>query len=213
VARVLQSWTALDRQGSLLVVVDISGSMNVKVPAAGNKTRLDLAKAAILDSVPLFSDRTSVGLWTFSRNPSGGKDYTAVLPPGSLSRPINGVSARQVLQKAVGRLQAKGDTGLYDTVIAAAGAAKASWRVGNNTIVLVSDGKNEDPGSASLAHVLSALKAQADPRRPVRIISIALGEQADTKALRTISQATAGEAYAARQPEDLENVFLSALTN
>ena len=213
VARVLQNWTALDRQGSLLVVLDVSGSMNEKVPGAGNATRLDLAKQAILDSLPLFSDRTSVGMWTFSRSTTGGRDYAQVLALGKLSRTVGGISARQSLQNSVTQLTAKGDTGLYDTVLAAAAAAKAGWRVGNNTIVLVSDGKNEDPGSVSLDAVVAGLKKQADPKRPVRIISIALGGQADTAALRRISETTSGEAYAARKAEDLEDVFLSALTN
>ena len=213
VARVLQNWTALDRQGSILVVLDISGSMNEKVPGAGNATRLDLAKQAILDSLPLFSERTSVGMWTFSRSTTGGKDYTQVLPLGPLSRSVGDTTARQQLQRSVEQLKAKGDTGLYDTVLAAASAAKAGWRVGNNTIVLVSDGKNEDPGSATLDQVVSGLKKQADPKRPVRIISIALGGQADTAALRRISETTSGEAYAARKAEDLEDVFLTALTN
>jgi Ca-activated chloride channel homolog len=213
IARVLQGWTALDRQGSLLVVLDTSGSMNQKVPSAGNATRLALAKTAIQDSVPLFSDRTGVGLWTFSRSTTGGRDYTSVLPIGSLSRTVGGVTARQALRAAVDGVQAKGDTGLYDTIVAAAAAAKASWRVGNNTIVLVSDGKNEDPGSATLDQVVATLKKNADPRRPVRIISIALGDQADTAALRKISEATSGEAYAVRHAEDLEDVFLTALTD
>jgi Ca-activated chloride channel family protein len=210
---VLQNWTALDRQGSLLVVLDVSGSMNEKVPGAGNATRLDLAKQAILDSLPLFSERTSVGMWTFSRSASGGRDYTQVLPMGPLTRSVGAVTARQQLQNSVTRLQAKGDTGLYDTVLAAASAAKAGWRVGNNTIVLVSDGKNEDPGSVTLDQVIASLKKQADPKRPVRIISIALGGQADAAALRRISETTSGEAYLARKAEDLEDVFLTALTN
>lgn len=119
----------------------------------------------------------------------------------------------QSLQTSVARLTADGATGLYDTVISAAAVAQRSWREGNNTIVLISDGKNEDPGSASLEQVLAKLKPLAGTERPVRILSIALGEDADTAALRRLADATGGEAYVARAAEDLDPVFLAALTD
>ncbi|EWT02408.1 hypothetical protein N865_06310 [Intrasporangium oryzae NRRL B-24470] len=212
VATVLQAWSALDRQGSVFVVLDISGSMNEKVPSAGNATRLDLAKQAITSSLPLFSDRTSVALWTFSRKDQG-TDYTSVSDFGPLSRAVGGTTARQALQQSVNGLTADGATGLYDTVIAAADAARTHWRPGNNTIILISDGKNEDEGSASLDAVLAKVKPLADPQRPVRILSIALGDQADAASLGKISAATSGELYVARDVDDLDRVFLSALTD
>ena len=173
-ARALQGWTAVDRKGSVMVLLDTSGSMNEKVAAAGNATRLDLAKQAISASLPLFSDRTNVGLWTFARNDNRA-DYTSILDLGPPSRTIAGAPAMQALQKSVAGLRADGATGLYDTVIAAAGAAQRSWREGDNTIILISDGKNEDPGSATLEQVMTKLKPLAGGARPVRILSIALG--------------------------------------
>lgn len=211
-ARALQGWTALDRQGSVLVLLDTSGSMNEKVPAAGNATRLDLAKKAILESLPLFSDRTNVGLWTFSRYDNRA-DYTVVVGLGPPSRAVAGGTAMESLQKSVTALRADGATGLYDTVIAAAAAAQASWREGNNTIILISDGKNEDPGSASFEQVLAKLKPLAASERPVRLLSIALGGEADAAALRRFADTTGGEAYLARGAEDLDKVFLAALTD
>ncbi|GAA2167466.1 substrate-binding domain-containing protein [Humibacillus xanthopallidus] len=211
-ARALQGWTAVDRQGSVMVVLDTSGSMNERVAAAGNATRLDLAKQAISASLPLFSDRTNVGLWTFSRNDNRA-DYTSVLDLGPPSRTIGATPAMQVLQKSVAGLRADGATGLYDTVIAAADTAQRSWRPGDNTIILISDGKNEDPGSATLEQVLGRLRPLAGGDRPVRILSIALGGAADAATLRTFADVTRGEAYVARQAEDLDKVFLAALTD
>ena len=211
-ARSLQGWTAVDRQGSVMVLLDTSGSMNEKVAAAGNATRLDLAKQAISASLPLFSDRTNVGLWTFSRNDNRA-DYSSVLDLGPPSRTIAGTPAMQALQKSVAGLRADGATGLYDTVIAAAGAAQRGWREGDNTIILISDGKNEDPGSATLEQVVTKLRPLAGGARPVRILSIALGGAADAATLRKFADVTGGEAYVARQAEDLDKVFLAALTD
>ena len=156
---------ALDRQGSVLVVLDTSGSMNERVAAAGNATRLDLAKQAIADSLPLFSDRTNIGLWTFSRQENRA-DHTVVLDLGPPSRNVGRRDSVQSLQKSLAGLRADGATGLYDTVIAAAAAAQNAWREGNNTIVLISDGKNEDPGSASLEQVLAKLEPSRAPSGP-----------------------------------------------
>ena len=78
--------------------------------------------------------------------------------------------------------------------------------------MLISDGKNEDPGSPDLETTISRLVDGADPARPVEVVTIALGSGADAKALRNISGATQGKAYTAARPEDLESVFLAALT-
>jgi Ca-activated chloride channel family protein len=211
-AQSLQGWTALDRQGSVLVLLDTSGSMNERVPAAGNATRLELAREAIADSLPLFSDRTNIGLWTFSRHEDRA-DYTVLLDLGPPSRTVGGVPAMQSLQKSLDSLRADGATGLHDSVIAAAEAAQRAWREGNNTIVLISDGKNEDPGSASLEQVLAKLEPLASPERSVRILSIALGGEADAATLRRLADAADGEAYVAREAQDLNKVFLAALTD
>ena len=118
-ARTLQNWTALDRRGSLLVVLDTSGSMREEVGTTG-KTRLTVAKEALLTSLPFFSDQASVGLWTFSRA-ANGNDWRAVVPLGRLDRRVGRGTARDTIASAVPRIVADGDTGLYDTTLAAVG--------------------------------------------------------------------------------------------
>ena len=149
-ARTLQNWTALDRRGSLLVVLDTSGSMKEEVGTTG-KTRLQVAKDAVLASLPFFSDQARVGLWTFSRA-ARGNDYRAVVPLGRLDRRYGAGTARDSIATAVPRIVAAGDTGLYDTTLAAVDAVRAGWQPGPNTVVVISDGKNEDPGSPDLQH-------------------------------------------------------------
>lgn len=209
-ARTLQNWTALDRRGSLLVVVDTSGSMKEEVGTTG-KTRMDVAKESVLASLPFFADEASVGLWTFSRAASG-PDWVQVVPLGRLDRRVGAGTARDTIASAVPRIRADGDTALYDTTLAAVAAVRDGWQPGPNTVVLISDGKNEDPGSPDLETTLARLVDGADPARPVEVITIALGSGADARALRNISATTKGRAYTAARPEDLESVFLAALT-
>jgi Ca-activated chloride channel family protein len=209
-ARTLQNWTALDRRGSLLVVVDTSGSMREEAGTTG-KTRLNVAQEALLASLPFFSDKASIGLWTFSRS-RRGNDYREVVPLGRLDRPLGSGTARDSINTSVPRIAASGDTGLYDTTLAAVDAVRDGWKPGPNTVVLISDGKNEDPGSPDLRTTVDRLVDGADPARPVEVVTIALGSAADAKALRTIAATTRGTSYTAARPEDLESVFLAALT-
>jgi Ca-activated chloride channel family protein len=192
------------------VVLDTSGSMKQEVGTTG-KTRLTVAKESLLASLPFFSDEASVGLWTFSRA-AKGNDYRAVVPLGRLDRRYGSGTARDTLTTAVPRIGAGGDTGLYDTTLAAVAAVRSSWQPGPNTVVLISDGKNEDPGSPDLTTTLARLVDGADPARPVEVVTIALGSGADARALRNIAATTKGKAYTAARPEDLESVFLAALT-
>ena len=114
----------------------------------------------------------------------------------------------QSLQKSLAGLRADGATGLYDTVIAAAAAAQNAWREGNNTIVLISDGKNEDPGAPRSSRCWPSRATRR--HRAGRILSIALGGEADAVTLRRLADAAKGEAYVAREAQDLGKVFLAA---
>src|SRR3546814_13246184 len=65
-----------------------------------------------------------------------------------------------------------GGTGLYDTTLAAFRSAQKDYDPDYfNAVVLLSDGANDDPGSMRQADLLKALRDEADPERPVRIIA------------------------------------------
>ena len=167
----------------------------------------------MLASLPFFADEASVGLWTFSRA-ARGNDWQAVVPLGRLDRPVGGRHRpRQHRRPPCRGSRADGRHRRCTTRPWRPSPRCAScWQPGPNTVVLISDGKNEDPGSPDLRTTLDRLVDGADPARPVEVVTIALGSGADAKALRNIAAATRGKAYTAARPEDLESVFLAALT-
>ena len=65
-------------------------------------------------------------------------------------------------------------------------------------------------GGLSLDQLLSELDSAKDPSRPVRIITIGMGE-ADPSALQQISAATGGTSYIANTPQDIERILVEAL--
>jgi hypothetical protein len=80
-----------------------------------------------------------------------------------------------------------------------------------NSVVLMTDGANDDPGSISLAQLLSELQALHDTDRPVRIIPVGISTDADMESLHQIADATGGQAYEARDPQDILKVLASGL--
>ena len=216
VAATLQSWNAARKRSNVLAVYDVSGSMKEEVPGAGGRTKIDIVKQAAGQALALFAPETNLGTWLFSTNLAGNKDWVESVPIGPTNAKLpNGKSRREVLAEALARLQATdGDTGLYDTTLAAFHALQRSYAPQRiNIVVLLTDGINDDPGGGiSRAELLRRLKAEQDKARPVRIITIAYGANADAASLKLISDATGGLAYVSRDPRDILRVFTDAIT-
>jgi Ca-activated chloride channel homolog len=216
VAATLQSWNAARKRSNVLAVYDVSGSMKEEVPGTGGRTKIDIVKEAAGQALALFAPETNLGTWLFSTNLAGDKDWVESVPIGPTNAKLpNGKSRREVLAEALNRLQATdGDTGLYDTTLAAFHALQRSYAPQRiNIVVLLTDGINDDPGGGiSRAELLRRLKAEQDKDRPVRIITIAYGANADAASLKMISDATGGLAFVSRDPRDILRVFTDAIT-
>ncbi|MFF0344553.1 substrate-binding and VWA domain-containing protein [Kribbella sp. NPDC004875] len=203
----LQNWTRLSLSTHSLAVIDVSGSMAEKV---GNKTRWQLTVEAAAGGLKLFPDTAQLGLWTFSTTIGTDKaDYKPLVPIAPLSK---NQRAKIIGQLSTQHPIAGGGTGLYDTAIAAVRTVRQDYKSNAvNTILLFTDGKNDDPGSPTLQQAVQTLQGLQDPSRPVRIIALGMGPEANADELSTLAQATGGQAYVARNPSDLKNVFIDAL--
>ncbi|WP_238161662.1 VWA domain-containing protein [Kribbella antibiotica] len=207
--RILGSWSKLSLATHSLAVIDVSGSMSEKV---GNKTRMQLTIEAATSGLSLFPDTASLGLWTFSSNVAkDGADYNKLIP-------IKPLSPKQ--RKTIGNvLKAQkpipnGGTGLYQTAIAAVQAVRSDYDPNAiNSILLFTDGKNDDPGSADLEATIKTLQSLNNPDRPVRIIALGMGPDINPEELNRLAQATGGRAYIAKDPGVLRQVFIDALQN
>ena len=59
---------------------------------------------------------------------------------------------------------------------------------------------------------MATIRAEQDPERPVRFLTIAYGADADAAALAAIASASGGTAYSSPNPADIGRVFFRALT-
>jgi Ca-activated chloride channel family protein len=215
VAAALESWNAARKRSNVLAVYDVSGSMKEEVPGTGGRTKMDIVKQAAGQALALFAPETNLGTWLFSTNLAGNRDWVESVPIGPTNARLpNGKSRRQVLAEALARLQAtNGDTGLYDTTLAAYRTMQRAYAPDRlNIVVLLTDGINDDPtGGIGRDELLRRLKAERGDK-PVRIITIAYGANADVESLRLISRATGGLAYVSRDPREILRVFTDAIT-
>jgi hypothetical protein len=211
VGTALQQWATLVLPTRTLAVVDVSGSMDFD---AGGQSRMALTTAATQEGLGLFPDAAAIGLWAFSHQLDGDSDHRSLLPVRRLGARVAGGTQRDALAQGLDSLTGMtgGGTGLYDTTLAAYRAVLADYDPeAANSVLLFTDGANEDPGSISLPELIDRLRDLADPSRPVRIIAIGISADADAGALRRIARTTGGDAYVAEDPADMPTVFRQAL--
>jgi Ca-activated chloride channel family protein len=84
-----------------------------------------------------------------------------------------------------------------------------------NAVVLLTDGKNEDPRNDNVDKLLSTLRAGSEGQsdRPVRVFPIAYGKDADLATLKRIAEATNAAAYDASDPTTIDKVFTNVISN
>jgi Ca-activated chloride channel homolog len=213
VAAVASLVSVIREQAHLLAVIDVSGSMGTVVPGTGGATRLQLVQRAAARGLSLYGEADAAGLWIFSTRLHGSADYRSILPVTVLGGSHDRSGGRARLAAALASLRpTDGNTGLYDTALAAVRSQQASWQRRHvNAVLLLTDGRNVDDRGISLSQLLRTLREEQDPKRPVPVISIAYGADAGASAaLAKISAVTGGATYQA-QPREIEQVFLDAL--
>src|SRR5205085_10324693 len=123
----------------------------------------------------------AVGVWVFSTELQGNQDWKQIVPISPLT------SKRRELQQSLAALTPKknGQTGLYDTALAAYRNVQDSWQPGRvNSVILFTDGKNQDDNGLSRGQLINELKRSVDPKRPVRMIIIGIGTEVDPAELK-----------------------------
>lgn len=201
----VRSWETYRKPANVLMVLDVSGSMG---DLGGNGfSKLDLAKQAVLTSLEDFKDEDDVGLWVFSTELDGSRDYLELVSPGPMSQ------VRGEIESRVSTLIADGGTGLYDTTRAAVDAIRSSFDQSRiNAVVLLTDGMcDDDPPGCDLGDLLAFL--DQSEQEVVRVFAVAYGSDADVEALQAIADATRARLYRATDPSTIGQVFEQVVSN
>lgn len=197
----ITQWTALERQSNVLLAVDTSGSMMLPVPGT-SMTRMELMQQTASTGFALLTNQSNLGLWDFSTRPGEG-EYRQLVPFGPATAALGSATRQQVMLGELAGLKPGGDTPLYDTIYAAFKEMQKHWQANStNAVLLITDGANDLPGGGglTLTQLLAKLASEQQADRPVQVISIAVGPEADAAALQQISQATGGRTFVEKDP-------------
>jgi Ca-activated chloride channel family protein len=201
-------WRAASKPSQLLSVIDVSGSMKDRVRRGASK-KITIAASAAQQALRVLPDDWTVGLWTFATHPRPATDWTELV---SL-RGVHTGRARLLAAAATLPRRVGGNTALYSTALAAFNDVSAHYNPSAvNVVVLLTDGSNVDPGTTlSLKKLLATLGSRYNPRKPVRIVTIAFGHDADVSALRKISAATHGQSYRVEDAAEIQAVIVQSV--
>jgi len=206
---ILRAWAVLTLRSRMLAVIDVSGSM--EEPAENGLRRIDIFQQAAIGAMEKFSGEVEMGVWVFSTARNGDIDYEDLSPIAPLADLAHKQEIAGIIQSLPGRLG--GATGLYDTTLAAVQRVRESYDPEKvNSVLLITDGRNEDENGIDLDTLLTELAKIDDPTKPVPVIMIGFGPDTDLAAMQQIAQATKGAAYSASKPEDLGTVLVDALS-
>ena len=167
------------------VLLNVSPSM--AVPESGG-TRLSATTGALAARLRVLADGTSVGLSTIVRGLGGSAPQINDVAVAVLA--ADGTQ-RNALLAGLGSLQPRAAISADSSVVAAYAAAVAAYSTsGTNRVLVITDGPNDNGGTAE-AGVVAAARAASDPGRPVRVDVIAIGGE-DIGALTALAQTTGG---------------------
>jgi Ca-activated chloride channel family protein len=189
-AKIKASWRIDRKPANVLLVLDVSGSMN-------QDGRLENAKRGLGAFLRQVSPNDRVGLLIFS-------DQLRLLEP--IDR-IDGNGP--ALRRQVSGLVADGGTAFYDAALAGTKKVRDLRDTEHiNAVVMLTDGEDTDSNS-SLQQVKEELD-QGDSATRVRVFTIAYGAEVSgaEDALKEISEASGGQAYKG-DVEDIEAVYKS----
>lgn len=171
IAAVQQSWQRVKKQADIVLLIDTSGSMR-------DEDKIGQAKEAAQIFLEDQAGKNNVGLVRFS------SDVEVLVPLGPIE------SNRAEILDAIDRLEARGNTSLYDAVIASVEKLRdASDPERIQAIVLLSDGQDTSSQRA-LNDVVRLLQEMRNSRTPILVIPVAYGRDADINALNAIARAS-----------------------
>jgi Ca-activated chloride channel homolog len=197
-----RSWDDLRKRARVLIVIDVSGSMGEG--AGGGQTKLELAKEAAINALSLFAPDDDVGLWVFTTNLGGGQDYQELIPIGPLGPNLD------LFKRDIRSLVPLNGTPLYTATEAAVQELRRTYDPSRiNGVVLLTDGKNEDPRNNDLQGLLDDLSSELN----IRVFPIAYGSDADLPTLTKIAAASRAAVYDATDPTAISKVFISVISN
>jgi len=172
IAAIQQSWALVKKQADILLVMDISGSMQTD-------DKIGQAVEAALAFLDGMESTNRVGLMLFNDE----IDYRVELDTYE--------TIQNRLYSNIRGLRADGGTELYGALLEAVNIMSEEPDEDRiRAVILLSDGAHTGDSGTTLNQVTAAINATRDALNPVIVIPIAYGEDADINTLSAIARAS-----------------------
>lgn len=223
VSAALDQWSQIRKPSAILELLDISGSMDEKLPDS-DQTKLGAAVDSSKNTLEEIRPTDEIGVWAFTTGVEhsmiDGKKSEIV----SEVRPFGVLGAeKEKLQDQVNDVRGRvndgpnaGGTPLYDALTLAYGYMKDHAEEGRiNAIVVISDGEDTDSKKSidSLVQKIRSDAGEGGNPKPVKIFAIGFGQNADMTALNKLAAASGGQAFDATDPSRIGEVLKSVMNN
>lgn len=173
IAAIQQSWAFVKKQADIMLVIDVSGSMN-------NEDKIAQARQAAEAFLDNMEPTNRVGLAIFSDS------IQVRVPLGNFE------SVEDTLRANIRSLQANGGTELFAAVTEIVGSMTSSSDDNRiRAVVLLSDGADTGSKGYTLADAITAIDASRDALNPIILVPVAYGSDADINALNALARASA----------------------
>jgi Ca-activated chloride channel family protein len=181
---VLTDWERLRKRTRVLVLLDVSKSMDARIKAAKDAARRGISRLGANDHV---------AVWGFPGGPTAATEkFAPFAGPGPRASAVDDVS-----------IQGEGGSPLYEALAEADESVLDSRPASDEeeilAIVVLTDGNDNPPGrarrtpAARVAEIFARLKDRT--RGTVHVFPIAIGDKVNTADLKNIADATGGVAY------------------
>ena len=170
---------------SLLIVMDKSGSMGVRVPTG--ETKLDVVKSAALSAIETLNPFDRVGVIAFDA------DWLWAVP-------LQSAGDIQKITSDLATLSADGGTVMYPALEEADRVLSASSSPLRH-VILLTDGLTDAADFRALVTRMA--------RHHITVSTVAVGEDADAGLLAAIARWGGGRAYVTSDPSDVPRIFLT----
>ncbi len=188
VAAVQQSWSFVKKQADIILLIDVSGSMETD-------GKIEQAKQAAEAFVASLEPTNRIGLAVFNQGVE-------------LRVPVDNVETnRQQVINSIRSLRAEGGTALYQATQEIVGMMNEQGdgdRI--RAVVILSDGADTSEGSVSLNDALRAIQATRESLNPVIVVPVAYGADADVNTLSSLARASSTRVQSG-DPQNILNVL------
>jgi Ca-activated chloride channel family protein len=187
IVAIQQSWSLVKKQADIVLLIDISGSMN-------DEDKIGQARQAALAFLDKMDSNNRVGLTVFN------DQVSTLVPLGNLE------SVKADITSRIQNLRADGGTAMHDAVTAVVGAMnQESDQDRIRAVVLLSDGA-DTASSRVLNDSIQVIAASRDSLNPVIFIPVAYGSNADISALNSLAR-TSATAVQSGDPKNILRVL------